>query len=208
MRPTDDHAPGTVRTGGRSQRNRQAVLAAALQELNDRGFGGLSAARIAERAGVHRTTVHRRWPDLGTLVVEALTEAASGEIEVPDTGSVQNDLTGLLRSVAARIGASEARRRIRGLISDAARSAEINSIARRFWTQRFELGEMVIQRGINRGEIRGDIAPMTTFSIFIAPLYLRVLITDEPLDHEFIDSVVALGLRGATPTPGRQPQSA
>jgi AcrR family transcriptional regulator len=188
---------GTVRTGGRTERNRRAVLAAALEELSLYGYGGLSAARIADRAGVHRTTVHRRWPDLGELIIEALTESAAADIRMPDTGNIRTDLKALLRSIAARIDTIESRARIKALVSDTARSPQIGAVVRTVWTTRFQLGEAVIQRGIDRGELRNDAAPMTIFSMFIAPLYLRLLITDERLDHKFIDDVINLGLQGS-----------
>ena len=197
MDSTTTPQPGTIRTGGRTQRNRRAVLAAALEELNLYGYGGLSAARIADRAGVHRTTVHRRWPDLGDLIVEALVDAAAAEIRMPDTGNIRGDLKSLLRSIAARIDTIESRARIKALISDSARSPQIGAIGRAVWTTRFQVGETVIQRGIDRGELRDDIAPMTIFSMFVAPLYLRLLITDERLDHKFIDDVIRIGLDGS-----------
>lgn len=194
-------APGTVRPGGRTARTRDAVLAAALEELNEFGYGGLSTARIADRAGVHRTTVHRRWPDRSELIAEALIDDAALDIPMPDEGNVRADLRVLLGAIAAHIDTEQARQRIRALVSESARSQTITSVVTRAWTTRFEIGEEVIRRGIARGEIRDGIAPMTIFATFVAPLYLRLLITDERLDEQFIDEVVAIALDGA----GRPP---
>lgn len=72
------------------------MLAAVLEELSVRGYGGLSVARIADRAGVHRTTIHRRWPDRGGLIAEALLDSASAAIAIPDSGEVRQDLQTLL----------------------------------------------------------------------------------------------------------------
>ena len=38
---------------------------------------------------------------------------------------------------------------------------------------------------------------MTIVETLVAPVYLRLLITDAPLDHRFLDDVIRLGLEGA-----------
>lgn len=188
---------GTLRPGGRTARNRAAVLAAALEELDEYGYAGLSTARIADRAGVHRTTVHRRWPDHAELITEALIESAAAAVTVPDTGNVRDDLRELLGSIASLIDTPEARNRIRGLIADAARSPAIAEVVSRTWSARFEIGEAVVARGVARGELRDDLPPVTMLATFVGPLYVRLLITDQPIDDAFLDDVVDIGLRGA-----------
>jgi AcrR family transcriptional regulator len=199
MPDATDPRPGTVRPGGRSARNREAVFAAAIEELNATGFGGLSAARIADRAGVHRTTVHRRWPDLNDLIAEALIETAASNVATPDEGDVRADLRALMRAIADLVGTEQAQRTIRNLISDTARSDTIGAVLTRVWTERFQVGEHVIVRAINRGELRNDIDPTTVFSSLIGPIYLRVLITSQQLDDQFIEDVITLTLDGARP---------
>ena len=193
---------GTVRTatrrpGGRSARVRAAVMTAAMQELAEYGCAGMSAARIADRAGVNRTTVHRRWPNLEDLVSEALLDSASDAIAIPDTGSVRGDLVLLLHEIAGYIDSEPSRSMIRALVSDAARSAAIGDIVSQVWTTRFHLGEEVIVRGIARGELRDDIPPGTLLSTFTGPLYVRLLITDEHIDAAFLEAVIDIGLDGA-----------
>lgn len=194
--------PGTVRTGGRPARVRAAVLAAALEELAEYGYGGMSAARIAQRAGVHRTTVHRRWSALDELVTEALIDDAAAAVPTPDSGDVRQDLALLLRSIAALISAPDTRGLIRSLVADAARSPAIGAVVARVWRARFAAGEKVVARGVSRGEVRDDVPPATILTAFTGPLYLRLLLTDEPLDEAFLDEVLEIGLQGALARPG------
>lgn len=56
-RPT----PTRRRPGGRSARIRTQMLDAVRAELGEHGYDGLSMDAVAARAGVHRTTVYRRW---------------------------------------------------------------------------------------------------------------------------------------------------
>lgn len=196
--PVEAH-PIRRRPGGRSARVRAAVLDAAIEELVEHGLGGASTARIADRAGVHRTTVHRRWPDRAQLMVEALTSRAGEAIEIPDTGDTRTDLRQLIGAIARFIDAPEARMVTRSVLSEAGRSPELGGIAQRAWGTRFALGEELLERGVERGEIRADIAPATLLATFLGPLYLRLLFTEQRLDDGFVDAVVESALDGAAP---------
>lgn len=194
-----DRAPRQIarRPGGRSARVRAAILTAAIDELTEYGYAGMSAARIAERANVNRTTVHRRWPNLEDLIAEALIEGATAAVPIPDTGSVQGDLRQLLREITGLIDTPEARGRIRALVADAARSPAIGAVVSKVWTTRFHRGEKVIERGVARGELRDDVPPATILATLTGPLYVRLLITDERIDNDFIEAVLELSLQGA-----------
>ena len=58
---------GLIRPGGRSERTRHAVTTATL-ELIKSGNLDFDIQEVARLAGVHRTTIHRRWPDRAALV--------------------------------------------------------------------------------------------------------------------------------------------
>jgi len=80
------------RAGRRGAVVRRAVLAATLAELGEGGYASLGIERVAARAGVHKTTVYRRWPDRESLVTDALLELAADDFAIPDTGDVDRDL--------------------------------------------------------------------------------------------------------------------
>ena len=92
-----------VRTGGRSARVRQAILAAALHELIDNGYAALSVEAVASRAEVNKTTIYRRWPTLDDLLVDALTTWSQDAIPGADTGSIETDLLTLGRELADQL---------------------------------------------------------------------------------------------------------
>ena len=46
-----------------------AILDAAIEEIVERGMGGLSMESVALRAGVAKTTVYRRWAGTGDLAL-------------------------------------------------------------------------------------------------------------------------------------------
>ncbi len=71
--PDDRNSSPDTRPPGRprSERAHQAILDAANEILEERGFVDLTIDEIAQRAGVSKTTIYRRWPTKGTLVFEA-----------------------------------------------------------------------------------------------------------------------------------------
>jgi len=75
----------------------EEILSVVRALLEERGFRALSVDEVAERAGVAKTTVYRRWPSKGALVAAAITPAAiagsAGEI-VEETRTLLAPLSG------------------------------------------------------------------------------------------------------------------
>jgi AcrR family transcriptional regulator len=85
----------------RSEASRRAILDAAVELLEERGWAGLTVEGLAARAGVGKQTIYRWYAgDLGRVVVEAYVGASDERIEPPDTGSVRADLVGIVVPVA------------------------------------------------------------------------------------------------------------
>jgi AcrR family transcriptional regulator len=186
--------PRARRTGGRSARVRTAVLTATVDVLCESGFDALSVREIAERAGVHESSIYRRWGTKADLVSDALASRMGLEVPTPDTGSLREDLLALLRALAAFIGTPLGENVVRMALrrdlpdSDAARD--------RFWTDRFTRGSVILDRAEARGELRPGIDRFLTLETLVGPLYLRLLLTREPLNEAIIENVVDLILTG------------
>src|SRR5260221_10727285 len=88
------------RTGGRSARVVNEVLAATLEVFAEHGYAGMSVEAVAARAGVNKTTIYRRWPAKVDLLGAALVSLRDEDPEPPDTGSLRSDLLEVLRRLA------------------------------------------------------------------------------------------------------------
>ena len=113
-------APGTARPGGRTARTAEAVFASTIDELSARCYDEVSIESIAARAGVHKTTVYRRWHSKAELIMQALTDTAGSLIHVPDTGCVDEDLRALCRLVQATLASPRGAATTRTLLAGAA----------------------------------------------------------------------------------------
>src|SRR5256885_5219091 len=122
-----------VRTGGRSGRVREAILAAVIDELTRAGYAALTVETVAARAGVNRTTIYRRWPTLDDLLVDALTTWSLEALPVPDTGSIETDLLTLGRELADVLNGGIGRQVAAMVLTAGLRSAQLGEATRRYF---------------------------------------------------------------------------
>ena len=174
------------------------MLHAAAELLEEVGYDGLTYDDVAVRAGVHRTTVYRRWPTKPELVADAVGLHSQEHVPVPDTGTLHGDLRALALSVAANIRTVGGARRSRSIVAAAATSDELADSIHEFMTNRVELTESVVEHAIGRGEVSPDHDPGVVIETVVGPIWFRLLVTGEPIDDEFVESVVALVTAGAT----------
>ncbi|WP_405722282.1 TetR/AcrR family transcriptional regulator [Streptomyces sp. NBC_01537] len=136
----------------------RAILDAALEQLSTVGWAGLTMEGVAAGAQTGKAAVYRRWPSKQTLVADALRVSLPEVGEVPDLGSLREDLLSLalrmrdamyspgglaLRSVLDECDAEAA-----GLFHDL--------ILRRVVQPGQQLIKDVVRRGIERGDVRRD----------------------------------------------------
>ena len=53
----------------------------------------------------------------------------------------------------------------------------------------------MLQRGIDRGELRADVDLEAVIDSYVGPIFYRFLVTDAPLDAKFADTLVDSVLR-------------
>jgi AcrR family transcriptional regulator len=183
---------------GRGPKVRTAVLTATLAELGEAGYAALSVEAVAQRAGVHKTTVYRRWADREALVIDALTDHVATQIPVPDTGAIETDLRDLARSLVTMVASDPADGAwMAALASDAARIPEIAEVKRLFYQDRFRRAGVVVTRAIERGQLPAGTDPGEVLRSLIAPIHLRLLVTAEPVDEAVADRAAQVALAAA-----------
>ena len=190
------------RPGGRSARVRRAVLDAALDLLHANGMDGLTVADVAARAGVHETSIYRRWGTRENLMLEALLEEAEALLPVPDTGSLREDLLAYATSLAAYLTSPIGDAFDRALASAGDDPATSRS-RDQYWNARYARSGQIITRAIDRGELPDATDPRHVLEMLVAPLHLKVVLTREPLDPALPERIVDTLLHGLDAT---QPQ--
>lgn len=189
-------APERPRGRPRSAIADQAIREAAVDLFAERGFEGFSVEDVADRAGVSKATVYRRYPSKVDLVVEAASCLAADEITFPDTGSLRDDVRGLARSLVETFRTSPAGRVMPVMTFERRRYPELDAGYRRFLADRKTRTREILRRGIERGELPPDTDVAVMGSMLVGPIFHRLMITQEPLDNAFVDALVDAVLRG------------
>jgi AcrR family transcriptional regulator len=182
------------RTGGRSARVREAVLRATLDALLAGGADDLSIRDVAQQAGVHETSVYRRWGTRANLILDAVLGEVQAAVPVPDTGSLRGDLLALLSAIAAFITTPLGQLLLQLALRDDL--PEDRDVRDQFWAERFTTGQTVLQRAQDRGELRPGVNAQLTIETLLGGLYVRLLLTREPIDGTLIEHLVDLVLAG------------
>ena len=190
-------SPGTARPGGRTARVAEAVFAAAVAELSARGYADISIETIAARAGVHKTTVYRRWGSKPELIRQVLAGAAVSHIPVPDTGHVDEDLGRLARAVQAVLSDPQGAAITRALIVGGLTSPEIAGVTSQFWAGRLAAIRVIVDRAVARGELPAGTDPAALMHAMAAPLYYELLVTHVPVTERDADRGAAAALAAA-----------
>jgi AcrR family transcriptional regulator len=98
------------------------ILVAAQKELAENGVARFSVRAVARRAGVAPHSVTIRWPEVNTLLLEALSTAANARYR--PTGDLPTDLLSLGSEIIARLRTSSFELQLR-LAADARSSPEL-----------------------------------------------------------------------------------
>lgn len=192
---TDETPAPRRRPGGRTARTGAAVLAATLQILAEDGFGALTIDAVAEKAGVHRTTVYRRWGTRERLVVDALASQSTTEIPIPDTGTIGSDTEAVAEMVAANLASPLGRALAQGMVGHGD-DAEIRRVTEEFWRTRFERTDVLVHRAIERRELPEGTDPRLVVEMVVATVWFRSIVTRSPVDDALIAQVVDVVIRG------------
>lgn len=150
MTATADTTPDR-RPGGRTARIRTLVLDAVRAELAESGHEGLTVEGVACRAGVHRTTVYRRWRDVGGLLVDVIEAAGEMEWQPPDTGSLRGDLTALNEEIQESLVVQPSF--ALALMAASFHSEQAARAQTRLWADRYAQCEVLVDRAVERGEL-------------------------------------------------------
>ncbi|GAA2883880.1 TetR/AcrR family transcriptional regulator [Pseudonocardia halophobica] len=168
----------------------RAAVHRAVEELLAEEVGdGLTIPAVAARAGVHATTLYRRWGSVGELLADVATSRFSGDVVVPDTGSLRGDLQRWAADVATDLADPDVLALMRATLGA---GGEQGACACR-GDREDQLAAM-----IEREKARGGTAPTVerTADALLGPLYYRAIFTGEPGSPDWARGLVDLLLPG------------
>jgi AcrR family transcriptional regulator len=181
----------------RSEESRQSILRSTLKLLKQPGgFPELSIEAIAADANVGKTTVYRWWPTKAALVADSFFASAEDELQFPNTGSVQRDMSLQMRRVI-RIFRSDRGKVVAALLAGGQSDPDLlEAFRERFMWPKRRQAYQTLQRGIDRGELPADSDKDLILDSLYGPIYMRFLIRHDKLAESFADEICSLVLQG------------
>jgi AcrR family transcriptional regulator len=167
----------------------QALLDVTLELAGEVGLHGMSMDELAQRAGVSKATIYRRWPSKERLVLDALNHAMR-PFDLIDTGSLRGDLDDYLGELAQRMATGKASDVLPDLISVSVRDANVRTSLDEYIRYRRQPLQTILGRGVQRGELPHDADVEVLIDALIGPFVYRRLLSHDPLDADFVDRLV------------------
>ncbi|GAB2937264.1 TetR/AcrR family transcriptional regulator [Nonomuraea fastidiosa] len=187
----------------RSERSRQAILAAARELVSEIGYGKVSIEAIAARAGVGKQTIYRWWRSKGAVIFDAflaLSEAEEGGMALPDTGDIEADLKTVMRATVAEFADPAFEEPIRALNTEIINDPDLAAQYReRLAAPVDEAKKARLRSAQQAGQIAADLDLDLALELLYAPLFQRWLHRSGPLTPEYADALVDLFLKAARP---------
>ncbi|MER6349219.1 TetR/AcrR family transcriptional regulator [Streptomyces sp. NPDC001595] len=176
----------------------RAILDSTLGLLADgHSFAELSMDQVAQRAGVARATVYRRWRNKEELVLTAL---GSLDLPVPPLAGLglREQLVTLVDQLRHRGQDTALHRLIGSLLGEAVRRPHL--VARFEETvvaARREAMVQVLRDAVARGELRPGLDPDDAVELLVGPMASRLILRQRPVESvAFAETIVDTFLNG------------
>jgi AcrR family transcriptional regulator len=178
----------------REQRVDDAVRAAVLSLLAQRGYQRTTIAAVAERAGVGRGALYRRWRSKGEMVFGAVVHGLD-LADPPQHGSLTGDLEALGERIALLSDSEIAHAALLGLTAELDADAGLREAldARRWAVERRYLA-VILQRAADRGEIRTGVDPELVRRLLVGAIAIAPIYGGGPTAAREAAAIVAAGL--------------
>jgi AcrR family transcriptional regulator len=166
-----------------------AIRSAVLELLTEHGPRGVTMEAVAASAQTSKPVLYRRWPDRASLLRDTLLGIATTAIPHEDAGSYREDMLAVLRGWASLFTGSDAAV-LRAAVA-AAHDPELTAVFQEDvigW--RKDQMAALLQRGIDRGDVRADVPVAIARELGQSVLWHRLLITGDPIDDDLVVQLV------------------
>jgi AcrR family transcriptional regulator len=188
-------APNTsARSPGRPRAGLNAVVfAATLSTVNELGYARATVERIAAAAGVAKTTIYRRWPSKGELIVDCLMDAFG---PAPLEGTSRAEImSSAIHWAAAKIGEPGVGDAFAGVFSDAVSDPALREILS---TRLQDPYRLALQDALGEPEDR----VLFFIDVVVGTLLHRMGMTGEPMVDADVAALVEMVLPHFADGPG------
>ncbi|THA24452.1 TetR/AcrR family transcriptional regulator [Streptomyces sp. RKND-216] len=180
-----------------------AILDATRAALVELGWSKLTMGDVAARAGVAKTTLYRRWPGKNELVVDAVAVLFDA-LELPDRGSLEADVEGVVLSFARLLERPETQTALMAVVAESTRDPALRA---RIRTAVVDRQKRLVLEGRERAQRRGELPPDQdeesaarhvdlAFDVIAGAVVHRALVSAEKVDADWASAFSRLLIGG------------
>jgi AcrR family transcriptional regulator len=176
-----------------------SILRSARQLIEANGLDSLTAEAVAAHAGVGKTTVYRRWPNVWALVVDAFLQDVSTLAPIRERATVRESFRSAMCSLVKAYRGPTGQL-LRAVIGRAQVDEILREEVRNRWVEpRRKDARELVQRGIEAGELRSDTDADVLLDTLYGPIYHRLLVPydNAKMSEKFVDRVLDQVFSGA-----------
>lgn len=176
---------------------RRKVLEAAAALLDGDGYPSVTIEAIAAKAGVAKTTIYRWWPSKAAILLDLFDAIGDERIGDPATGDLATDLKAYLAALIELMSGTVAGEAAAGMFAEVQGDAVLkDEVCAHFSEFRQIVLRQIVDRGIAKGDLRGDIDRRLLDDLIIGPFWYRLLVAHEPMSSEECARHVDIALSG------------
>jgi AcrR family transcriptional regulator len=191
-RASDVRSPGRKqRPGGRTERIRKQAAKAAL-ELIHSGSIDFNYQDLADRSGVSKVTLYRRWPKPADLVREAIKEH-NALLKLPKPKSWSGDVELFLRRLATFL--AEPAELTMNIALIAHPTAEASALMKSQWEPVQQKIVGIAQAAQQKGELPKDIDPTALMLLLMSPILVMSILERGLMNRKMLRDVIDLAQR-------------
>lgn len=184
----------TVKTGRGRPRKAEvsnSILKAAFQLMSELPYAEVTMERIAERAGVSRPTIYRRWRAKEFVVMDAVTDVLVNIIpQVPQDSDPRDVLKKLISDLVVTLDTGKLSVVIANFVGELPHNKHLQEVVGVAESKRHSVVQQVLQSIIDAGSLGpGRTAAIITDTL-LGAIYFRFLISRQPVDETFINDLI------------------
>jgi AcrR family transcriptional regulator len=166
-----------------------AILDAAKSLFYREAYAQISMEAIAQKAGVSKATLYRRWPNKSALAVEVLVHTALAERRKYGKTSYRQHLVSNLCALRDMLASPYAAVMI-SLIAEAQKDNQLHQLLyQKFLRPIQAVGDADLEIAIERGEIKADVDKDLLFDQLFGFFYYRMLVVRREITDAEIEQV-------------------
>lgn len=170
----------------RDEATHRAILRAANRLLHEAGYGGFSIEGVALRAGVAKTSIYRRWPTKGALLLDLYMEGLAPARLESSGRKVRQEFAAYLNQTVERLKDAGWSNTLRSLVAEAQNDPALARLVRdKVIEPRREDGRRLLEHGMKTGEIRRNVDIDITLDFVFGAIWYRLLLGHAAVDEAF-----------------------